>query len=114
MVRCAGCDQLFVAPRPPRGPRAAYCSQVCRQRAYRERLHLEVAVEAADLALSCSHSRLAEAVAALPPHSAMMLRDLLLDASDRNLSTPSGDGLCRSSTTPGDRVVVDLHTKEAL
>lgn len=109
LVRCAGCGELFLAARPVRGPRAGYCSQACRQRAYRQRQHLEVSVEAADLALGVTHSVLAGAVAALPPSSALMLRDLLADASDRNLSTAIGDGLCRASTTPAGAVVVDLH-----
>jgi hypothetical protein len=112
LVRCRCCGEMFVAPRPERGPRASYCSPACRQRAYRDRLHLEVATEAADLALVSTHGMLTLAVAALPPSSALMLRDLLRDASDRNLSPAGRDELCRSDATPVGCVVAGLHTKE--
>lgn len=109
LVRCRSCGQVFVLRRPVRGPRAGYCSPACRQRAYRERTHLEVATEAADLALASTHARLADALAALPSASALTLRDLLREPSDRNLSPGAGDALCTSSTTATGGVVSHVH-----
>lgn len=80
---------------------------VHRQQAYRARVLLEAATEAADLALMSTHARLAEAVAALGPSSATRLRDLLREPSDRNLSTRSRHGLC---SMPETGLVSDLHT----
>ena len=33
-IKCAGCDRLIL---PGRGRRRAYCTEACKQRAYRER-----------------------------------------------------------------------------
>lgn len=79
LARCEGCGDLFVVNRARTGPARRYCGKGsrCRQRAYRDRARLEVAVEAADLAADLSHSQLAEAFADLPASVALRLRKAL-------------------------------------
>lgn len=107
---CRGCGAMFLVRRPTHGPLAGYCSQVCRQRAYRDRMHRKVATEAAALASTAPPTVLVSCLVASPPALALsLLRDLLRDALERNLATASGDELCTSDTPPDPGVVADVH-----
>ncbi len=105
-VRCRSCGVPFWVERPTRGPLASSCSKACSQRAYRERVRLELATEVADLALSSSHGRLVDALRRLGTSRLTDVRAVLHSAT-WNGSTDVE--LCSGTTTGPGGVVAPLH-----
>jgi hypothetical protein len=106
---CRTCGGRIPGPRPARGPVPRYCSQQCRQRAFRARRQRSIAREVVGLVRSAPDSALLDAVLALSAGSGATLQRVLRRAIQVNLSPASGDGLCSRTTTAADAVVVPLH-----
>lgn len=108
-IRCEGCGVRF-RPTPTRqGPRARYHSPACRKSSWKMRRHFERATETADLALSSTHARLADALSVLTPSALMSVRRFLAGGV---LSPEGGDGLCTRPTPSGGSVWPDYTPKE--
>lgn len=83
MAECAapGCTTDLPPPRGA-GRDREYCSELCRQRARRERAHFRLAIETADLIRAASDTRLCNALAVQHPAALSNLHATLVDHAE--------------------------------